>query len=135
MTTPNPNPTAGNTKGYIEQFNFYLRDLRTWFVAYGIGGPVLFLTQEKIRAAIAGSGSGRSIAFLFLLGVAFQIASSVLGKWTSWIQYANTKDGSHSCLAPVAFWWAGNFWIDFLLDLGSVMMFGVATWKVLALFT
>ena len=40
---------------YGEAFTRYENMLRTWFVAYGIGGPVLFMTQDSLRKALAAS--------------------------------------------------------------------------------
>ena len=62
------------------------RTLRTWLVAYGIGGPVLFLTRPELQAAIKISGRARFITLLFLSGVAVQVFNAFLNKWLSWFR-------------------------------------------------
>lgn len=37
------------------------KTLRTWLVAYGIGAPVLFITNDKVWKAIASSGSAEEV--------------------------------------------------------------------------
>lgn len=123
-----------DSEGYIEQFNLYLRDLRVWFVAYGIGGPVLFLTQPGVSKAVASSGGGRLIIALFIGGVVSQVLSSLFGKWASWVQYRHAKYEEFSRLIGLARFWAGNLVIDFLLDMITVVTLGLATWKVAVLF-
>jgi hypothetical protein len=57
----------------INAYDEFAKTLRTWLVAYGIGGPVLLLTNETVRQAIAKSGAARCIAGTFLLGVGLQV--------------------------------------------------------------
>ena len=60
--------------------------------------------------------------------------SSFLGKWASWIQYAHAVDKGYSKLVELANLWAGDVWVDTLLDLGSIVLFALATWRVIVLF-
>jgi hypothetical protein len=121
--------------GYFDQFNIFLKDLRIWFVAYGVGAPALFLTQPELRKAVSDSGSARCITLLFLAGVLLQVLSSFFGKWTSWVQYSHEKYGGHPIVAKAANWWAGSLWVDLSMDVGSLVVFAVATLKVLVLIT
>jgi hypothetical protein len=52
--------TASNLFG---DYDRYAKVLRAWFVAYGVGGPVLLLTNEAVRDKIADSRLVRCIAF------------------------------------------------------------------------
>lgn len=59
----------------------------TWLVAYGIGAPVLFLTQSGVADALRKTGAARSIALTFLVGVSVQVLSALLYKTTMWQLY------------------------------------------------
>jgi len=118
---------------FFDAYCDYARTLRTWLVAYGVGGPVLFLTQERISAAIAASGQGRTIAYLFLLGAFLQICISLINKWANWHLYAYGDNSSAKLpwLYKVSNWIIDKFYLDIICDIGSVVSFGVATMKVL----
>ncbi len=73
-----------------ESFSTYLeynKVLRTWFVAFGVGGPALFLVNEKIAQRLASAGMLRDVAAFFLIGVAAQIIGALLNKTTNWYVY------------------------------------------------
>ena len=38
--------TEASGGGHFENYAEYAKTLRSWLVAYGIGGPVLFLTNK-----------------------------------------------------------------------------------------
>ncbi len=38
--------------GYYKVYEEYSKTLRTWFVAYGIGAPVLVLNNDELRRAV-----------------------------------------------------------------------------------
>ncbi|MDE2196498.1 MAG: hypothetical protein KGJ56_04865, partial [Gammaproteobacteria bacterium] len=59
--------------GFYEPYIQYSRTLRTWLVAYGVGGPVLLVSQDLVARAIIKAGTGKWVAWLFLTGVAVQI--------------------------------------------------------------
>ena len=69
---------------YFKAYEEYSKVLRTWFVAYGIGGPVLLLTNQTLAKAIKASGQGKSLAALFLAGVALQVVLAALNKFSMW---------------------------------------------------
>lgn len=118
-------------------YDAYAHTLRTWFVAYGVGGPVLFMTQQHVSDGIAASGHGRLIVCMFLPGVACQIVLALLNKWNNWFLY------SHSETSQLKTSWkykvpskiSEQWWIDLGLDLATFVFFGLATLKVLLLFT
>jgi hypothetical protein len=125
-----------DTEDYYASYSSYLTVLRAWFVAYGIGGPVLFLTQERISKAIAGSGYARAVVYLFISGVALQILIALINKWANWFMFGlsdSTRRRRHVFCAFVH-WLTRQFWIDVVCDIGSVVCFGWATVKVLLIF-
>ncbi len=110
----------------------YARTLRAWLVAYGVGGPVLFLTQEHINSRVAESGQGSCIVYLFLTGMSLQVFISLVNKWANWYLYAD--DSAQPWFYRAASWISDKFWIDIACDVGSVATFTRATLKVLLIF-
>jgi len=121
---------------YYKVYDDYAKNLRNWFVAYGIGGPVLFLTQESITEKIVQSGYARYIVYAFLFGVAFQILLSLINKYNNYTIYSLSE--SEELMKTKKFKRAecisNQFWIDKLLDLLTVVAFGYATVRVLLLY-
>src|SRR5437667_8179111 len=92
MTSRPTNRDPDEQRDLFQDYNEFAKALRTWFVAYGIGGPVLLLTNETLRSRIAASGSARYIAAAFLLGVAAQILLAILNKTTLWFCYRAARE-------------------------------------------
>ena len=58
--------------------------LRVWLIAYCIGGPAIFLTNEAAGKTLFSCGSGRIVAYAFLGGVAVQVVLALLYKSAMW---------------------------------------------------
>ena len=121
---------------FLAMYSDYSRTLRAWLVAYGIGGPVLFLTQEHINSKVAESGQGRWIVYLFLAGVSLQILIALINKWVNWYLYAyeDQDEDAQPWHYRVASWICDKFYIDIVCDIGSVVAFTWATLKALLIF-
>lgn len=130
--------TAGD--GYYKVYEEYSKTLRTWFVAYGIGAPVLLLNNEVLRKAVIGSGASTEIAIVFLAGVAMQVALASVNKATAWILYAESEVHAKPKAAhkPAKRTWyqeladriSEQFWIDFAVDLLTGVAFVLGTLRV-----
>ena len=116
---------------YFKAYEEYSKVLRTWFVAYGIGGPLLLLTNETLAKAIKGSGQGKSLAALFLTGVALQVILAALNKVSMWgIYFGEFKNVFKSTRRyKISHWFSEQFWIDLLVDILTIISFAVATWR------
>lgn len=122
---------------YFEDFAEYAKALRTWFVAYGVGGPVLLLTNEGIRERIAASGLSGTIAFCFLLGVALQVLGAVVNKASLWGCFKAARQPALR-MRPrfrVAKWFADVLIVDLAIDVASMLAFGWATYRVFQVLT
>ncbi len=84
MAAPNPPSARVPSARYYEEYTEYAKTLRTWLVAYGIGGPIIYLTQKDIPSEINASGYGGCIALLFLAGVLVQVGVALLYKAAAW---------------------------------------------------
>jgi hypothetical protein len=114
---------------YGEAFDRYEKMLRTWFVAYGIGGPVLLMTQESWRRALATAPNGKWIGVLFLAGVAVQVLESFFYKMCMWQLYYHEAEKDDKCrwMYECSKWVERNFLIDIIFDLTTIALFTIAT--------
>ena len=113
-----PTEDAAVFSAYFE----YNKILRTWFVAFGIGGPSLLLVNEKVVNKLVAAGCLMNVVWLFLGGVLAQILGALLNKILNWYSYQDRA-------------WAGvvleHFWIDVLIDVITIICFGKATISML----
>ena len=128
----------GAKKG-AEEFSAYLeynRVLRAWFVAFGVGGPALFLINPQVGARLVEKGQLRAVAAMFLVGTGSQVLGAVLNKISNWYVYRGSNDVTYQVKWQFKFfnWFVHQFWIDVLLDLSTITLFGCATWRLLTVF-
>jgi len=122
---------------YFESYAEYNRILRSWFVAFGIGGLAMFLVEEKLRDALTGSGQARVVIALFLSGVALQILITGLNKYANWYCYAGEDDPAYQRTAAYRFWSgiAREFIIDVVVDVATTVCFFMAVGILFQVFT
>jgi hypothetical protein len=123
-------------KDYGDAFSEYEKTLRTWFIAYGIGGPVLFLTQPYLRAKLVADHNARCIAVFFLLGILCQVIESILYKAITWYPYYRIIENISSAEGnkwyyKVSDYVHKHYWIDFVFDILTFAVFAYATYLVL----
>jgi hypothetical protein len=118
-----------NFSVYVE----YMKTLRIWLVAYGIGGPVLFITQSSISTKILESGYARWIVVLFFIGVIFQIIIAILNKYVNWYLYcyADSKDRINPKIYECCEKISTKIFIDITCDVISICSFICSTIWVL----
>jgi hypothetical protein len=123
--------------GYFEGYASFAGVLRTWLIAYGIGGPVLFVTHSEVAKQLSASGQSRHIAILFLIGVLLQVIVALLYKGAMWYLYFGEEDDEIQKTKRYKFsdWLSGEFWIEFLFDSASIALFSWATVRMLNILT
>lgn len=116
--------------GHYSAYEEHAKTLRAWLVAYGIGGPVLIVTQEPVWRKLASSGHLRTTAVLFLLGVALQVLLAALNKSAMWACYFGElePDFKRRRRYRFAHWLAERYSIDLICDLSAICLFGAATY-------
>jgi len=118
-----------------DAFSRYERLLRNWFIAYGIGAPILLLTQNSLRDKFLASPDRWCIGILFLIGIAFQVFENWLYKMTTWYQYRGEahpelkKTRTYRFSVGVE----NRYWIDVGFDLVTFILFFFATYKVFSI--
>ena len=127
----------------------YNQVLRTWFVAFGIGGPALFLVNENVGDRLAKADCLRGVAILFLVGVVSQVLGAFINKIANWYVYLGIIDKeedeenkkekkeenfSETCRYKSSEWFTSHIWPDIMLDLITIGCFGLAAFKILHVF-
>lgn len=121
--------------GYFIAYASFARTLRTWLVAYGVGGPALFLTKDKLADRFMQSPNAGMITTLFLLGVAAQVLAAFVYKSAMWFLYVRESNKSTTDRVPfkIAEWISEAFLLEASFDLTSILLLGWATYLLLAL--
>jgi hypothetical protein len=120
--------------GHYAAYEEHARTLRTWLVAYGIGGPVLILSQADVWKRLAASGSLRLIAGLFLSGVVLQVILAAINKSAMWACYYGELEPSYQSTRRYKFgrWLSEQYSIDLVVDLAGMCLFAYATYRSFA---
>lgn len=128
-----PADTKKQETGFYDAYSHFGRTLRLWFIAYGIGAPVVFLNNPAAVKPLFSSGWGQPVAFAFLLGVGLQILVALIYKGAMWYLYLGEIDDEFKQRArfKVAEWLSEAFWIEALADLGSLLLFSWATYHAI----
>jgi len=119
--------------GYYEPYAAYSRTLRTWLVAYGIGVPVLFASQQCFSKVIAKPEVVCPIAVLFLVGVGVQIIVALLYKYTMAYLYLGEGDPPFKQTRRwrASYWVSEQMWPEMVFDLVSIACFVMATYNLI----
>ncbi len=127
---------SNQESGFYEAYANFARHLRSWFIAYGIGGPTLFLTNDAAMKRLLDSGAGRVVAYLFLAGVSVQIIVAFLYKTAMWYLYrGESADGVKShWWYKACDWLSESYCIECVGDVATFIFFAWATLKVLSTF-
>ena len=131
-----PTDEENRKECFFQNYADYSRAVRAWLVAYGIGGPVLFMTNDKLTERVAKSGYGAEIIGMFLIGVGLQIVSAMINKWAAWHVYRGIGDDAYKKRQRYRIWYWVNdqTWIDICADLLALGALAYATWRVLNVF-
>ncbi|MBB3843862.1 hypothetical protein [Xanthomonas arboricola] len=132
-----PPPTSPAEIAFFANYSEYAKTLRAWLVAYGIGGPVLFFTNNQLSAALKASPHRDWIVDLFLLGVALQVILAFVNKWCAWHLYVGEYDSAFQSRRSYKFWaWLNErSWIDLSIDALSLVSFAVSTLLAVRVFS
>lgn len=129
MATSQSTTTGADGAGYFAVYAEHAKTLRTWLTAYGIGGPVLILGQDKLWNALKDAQLLNDVGALFLLGVALQVTLAAVNKAVMWGCYYGEDEPTYkeTTSYKVAEWTSKQYVIDLLVDLASIILFAVAT--------
>lgn len=102
--------------------------MRTWLIAYGIGGPAIVASQEHLWNSL-NDETAACAGLIFLMGLAFQIFPAAFFKWAMWELWISVEDVERKEKKrwKIAKWASENYLIDLVTDAVSLVMFGWAT--------
>ena len=130
QSTDGENPRSSPEEtGFYAAYASFSTNLRIWLLAYGVGLPVLFIQSEAAWSALRSNVEVRSLAYLFLTGIALQVASALMYKSAMWYLYAaELKDLPETTRRfKVSHWISDAYWLEFLIDLATIAVFAYAT--------
>ena len=123
--------------GFYEAYSGFANNRRTWFIAYGIGAPVLLISQDAAWAALRGSEVGAIAAYFFLAGVALQIVAALIYKTAMWYLYVGELKPKfrHALRYKVADFFSENYLIEVAFDVATLALFSLATLGIVRVIT
>jgi hypothetical protein len=129
-------PGNEDAKTYAESYFSFAKTLRTWLVAYGIGAPVLFASQDAFSDLFFNKTVVIPIIYMFLSGVCLQILSAFMYKASMWyIMWGALRDEFKTTIRyKISDWISEQLWIELIIDLVSIGLFVCATSRVLLQF-
>jgi hypothetical protein len=131
-------PARAQESEYFTAYADHARTLRTWFVAYGVGGPVVLISSDTAWKTLVDSGCSDHISLLFIIGGALQIVTALLNKHAMWNLYfgeyqqnnPNHQGPKHkdSKIYNLHYWYSEQNWTDEIVDIFTLAFFGLATY-------
>ena len=127
------NPGSEEAKIYLDSYRSFSTTLRTWLVAYGIGAPVLFASQDAFSSLLTNKEIVFKVICLFLVGVSTQIISALLNKISMWyiMWGAMNEDFKSEKRYTLSDWYSEQLWIEIVFDILSIVVFAWSTVLVL----
>ena len=129
-------PASREETGFYDAYAGFARTLRLWLIAYGIGGPAAFLTNESAGQKLYASGQGAIVAYFFLSGVVLQIALALIYKSAMWYLYLAeyNPEVKHWRLYRGSHIVSEAYWLEVLGDVVTLLLFGGATLRLIRIF-
>jgi hypothetical protein len=115
------------TKDLYANYQHYNTVLRSWFIGFGVGGPVILISNNDVLLKLKATGCAYLVGSLFFVGVGIQIIISFINKTVGWCNYfAEENQGfTDNWLYKAAIIFDEKYWLDVLADLLSIVTF---TW-------
>lgn len=121
---------------HLKLYEEYNKSLRVWLLSFGIGAVVLLISNPDLARKFANAPTKSSVVTLFLIGCAIQVFIAFINKVCSWCMYNGdlneefTQTYYYKIADAVNSW----FWLDVLLDLATIILFGFAIYKTADIF-
>ena len=129
-------PAQKDETGFYAAYSEFARNLRIWFLAYGIGATAIFVTNEGAGRKLLASGAAETVIYLFLAGVAVQILVALLYKSAMWFLYMAEIDAENkdSWTYTASVFVSDDYWLELGCDLATIVCFGAATYHLIKVF-
>lgn len=122
--------SASAKEAFYKSYSDFSKTLRTWFVAYGIGGPIVLLSNNAAWGWLVKSGRVSWMGLLFLVGGVLQVIGALLNKHAMWYLYIGEDQPATKSRCSYKVWdkYSNQGWVDVLIDIATLILFGWATW-------
>jgi hypothetical protein len=113
---------------HFELYKLYSTALRNWIVAFGVGGVAIFVSNAKAFSN-ATCDAKFAICTLFAIASGAQISLALINKYSN----LYLSEGKNKRMLAFCTWLSEQIVIDFALDLISVVLFAVASYKLIGI--
>lgn len=119
--------------GFYAAYAGFAKILRNWLIAYGVGCPVILLSNETIYKSLKETNCVCTAAVLFGIGVVSQLVAAMLYKTAMWWLYVGEVDTDFRERARYksADWLSEQYWLEIVFDGVSIIFYVVGTAIVL----
>ena len=135
MSPKQPTDSSPRTEsGYYEPYSDFHKNVRLWFLAYGIGAPVFLVQFPGALDTLRALGLLRVITVLFLAGVVIQILAALIYKTAMWYLYMRELGylAKTTKRVKVSEWLSIAYWLEFSFDVLTLVLFVSASWLTLS---
>lgn len=130
-------PEKLSDEGFFESYSEHAKTLRTWLIAYGIGVPFLFATDQRFASILLQADVVVTPFVLFFSGIALQLMQVFGYKITMGYLYIYEKQPEITkdwWQVKCSIKWSDWTWPIVISDLGSMLLYGIATVQILNAF-
>lgn len=101
-------------------------------MAFGVGAPLVLLTNEKLSAKLAASPVLGPLVAAYCIGVGLQVLLAIVNKNAMWACYYGEVEAGFQTTKRYKFanWLSQQYWIDAMFDVITALLFGLATFRV-----
>lgn len=116
-------------KTNFDVYELHSKSLRTWLVAYGVGGPVFIFNKPEMWESLANSSYRLPVIFLFLTSTLLQVGTVFLNKWIMYYQHRGDDDEQfkNKRRYKISEKISKKAWIDITADIFSIGALSIGT--------
>ncbi|QQS03375.1 MAG: hypothetical protein IPK50_13785 [Fibrobacterota bacterium] len=121
-----------NAKWSYEAYDEYAKTFRSWLIGFGVGISALVIGNKDVIEKLAKDDCLKQCLIGGLLcGIFSQVVLALINKYVNWLNYIAEDESLTGWKKSIPGWIVKQIWIDFLLDVLSIVSFSVATISLL----
>lgn len=120
---------------YFESYKAFAWRFRLWLVAYGIGLPVVIVSNKELWAVVKTSCDARFVLWMPLIGLGIQVFVTWVFKTCMWYcdRYAKKVLPAESLYYRTALWITDRYYLEMILDFVTLGLYAYSTFVLLKL--
>jgi hypothetical protein len=128
------NARKASDTGFYEPYSYFSKTVRAWLIAFGVGVPVLFLSNRDVFASLRLASQLRPVLTMFLVGVGLQVLIGLIYRSAMWYLYVGelgnlAKTTRRYRVADVI---SDAHWPELGVDLATLALFVTASVCILS---